>query len=143
MSQVFVRLIPDIARLTKLSSGHPAFSLQRNTSAPKRLPVGAGAERLQAADEVLGFRVEAHDRHAIFIAGQLRQQANGAVTQIVRIAGRIFGRTTVIAARGIGPWPTGRHASRVVQHDNDVNPQVRLWSQWSRGAGFYEKIRMC
>jgi hypothetical protein len=43
----------------------------------------------------------------------------------MRIARRILGGATVITTRRIGPWPAGRHAPRVVQHDNNVNPDGR------------------
>ena len=91
----------------------------------KRLAAVAIADRLQASDDVLTFRVEAHNGNAVLIIGQLSQQASSAVAQIMRVAGRILGSKTVVTARRTGPWPASRHAPRVVQHDNNVDPGCR------------------
>ena len=57
--------------------------------------------------------------------GQRSQQASGAVAQILRVAGRILGSAAVLTARRTGPRPASRHAPRVVQHDNNVDPGCR------------------
>ena len=91
----------------------------------ERLAVVAIADRLQASDDVLAFRVEAHNGNAVLIIGQLSQQASGAVAQIMRVAGRILGSEAVITARRTRPGPASRHAPRVVQHDNNVDSGCR------------------
>ena len=138
MSQVFVRLIPDIARLTKLSSGHPAFSLQRNTSAPKRLPVGAGAD---GCKRPMRSWVSALKRTIAMRSSSPASCANRRTALQRRSCGSLGGFSAGRQLSRRGASDHGQRVAMLPESSNTITTSIRKFGSGRNGRGALDFTR--